>query len=84
MKGKAKITISVDCYDDHNEMVREESHESTYVFNSWQQAQTTYELSKGLIQERQGREQDRLDQRSLLRQNLTLETRKTRNTDATD
>lgn len=56
MKARAKITITVDCYDDHNEKVLEESHESIYVFDTWQQAQTTYGLSKSLIHERQGRE----------------------------
>jgi hypothetical protein len=60
LKAKAKITIIVDCYDDHNEKVLEESHESIYVFDTWQQAQATYDLSKSLIQDRQAREKNGL------------------------
>jgi hypothetical protein len=53
VKAKAKITIIVDCYDDHNEKTLEESHESIYVFDTWKLAQATDELSKSLIQDRQ-------------------------------
>ena len=56
MRAKAKITIMVDCYDDHNEKVLEESHESEYVFDSWQQAHTTYQLARTQIEDRQTRE----------------------------
>jgi hypothetical protein len=65
VKAKARITILVDCYDDHNEKVLEESHESTYVFGSWQQAQATYQLSKSLIHDRQTRELDKLAQKPI-------------------
>jgi hypothetical protein len=63
VKAKARITIIVDCYDDHNEKVLEESRESTYVFGSWQQAQATYQLSRSLIQDRQTRELDKFAQK---------------------
>jgi hypothetical protein len=66
LRAKARISIIVECYDDHNEKVLEESHESSYVFDSWQQAQATYQLVKSNVQDRQTREREKLGQKEAL------------------